>query len=117
MKRLCENLMIDAAHKLGGDTAVIRKEPHNTTSIYDPVAKKKIWVKTQMHVTGAVVQYPTSTADVNEGKAVHYYVDDNKEHALPSTKERPNPQDWEMVHSKNSGFVIVKNDEVFTLDD
>ncbi|KAJ7877570.1 hypothetical protein B0H14DRAFT_3858975 [Mycena olivaceomarginata] len=104
--RLCESLMIQAAEAYGMDTAVIRKEPHNTTRMYGR------YVQTVPHITGDIVD----TKHNLKGFALHWNLTSNHTAALPDepSSGAPNPTMWELKYKSGKGFILV-DDETETV--
>ncbi|KAF8182607.1 hypothetical protein BJ912DRAFT_977800 [Pholiota molesta] len=100
MVQLCESLMTKAALAYGMDTAIIRKEVHNTTRIGGR------YVKTVPHITGDVVNSQNQT-----GYALHYNLDtSDTSHAQPLADlppTAPNPEVWKLEFKAGKGFVLV----------
>ncbi|KAK0228693.1 hypothetical protein IW262DRAFT_633761 [Armillaria fumosa] len=96
MVQLCETLMIKAAQAYGMDTAVIRKEAHNTTRIGGR------YVLTVPHITGDILD-----TTHNKGFALHWNLDANHTTTLPDLPNAPNPEVWELKHKDGKGFVLV----------
>ncbi|KAJ6592007.1 hypothetical protein B0H10DRAFT_2441361 [Mycena sp. CBHHK59/15] len=100
--QLCESLMIKAAEAYGMDTAVIRKEPHNTTKIYGR------YVQTVPHITGDIVD----TKHNSKGYALHWNLASDHITTLPDepSSGSPNPAMWELKYKSGKGFILVDDD-------
>ncbi|KAG5649972.1 hypothetical protein H0H81_001273 [Sphagnurus paluster] len=98
--------MTKAALAYGMDTAIIRKEVHDTTRIGGR------YVKTVPHITGDIVNSKNQT-----GYALHYNVDTSHAQPLPnSPPTAPNPEMWQLEFKTGKGFVLV-GDETETVRD
>ncbi|OCB85806.1 hypothetical protein A7U60_g7158 [Sanghuangporus baumii] len=105
MKKACESLLTQLAREHGMDTAIVRKEPHNTTRV------GRQYVNTERHITGYIINNKAQT-----GYAVHIYVD-NKDRVLLDQKDKPNTEMWELKHKQDKGFVLIGEDGTETVHD
>ncbi|KAJ7858067.1 hypothetical protein B0H14DRAFT_3636880 [Mycena olivaceomarginata] len=99
--QLCEALMTKAAQAYGMDTAVIRKEPHDTTKISGQ------WIQTAPHITGDIVD-----TKHNSGYALHWNLASDRITTLPDepSSGSPNPEMWELKYKSGKGFILVDDE-------